>query len=267
MVVSSCRLLATVDLCRVAFVRRDVSRDHGGDRVANSAPELFSAFVESKGASDWLWRRLADSEASALIALGTVAEHGLLRLFARQLRKFSIRDSQQATIRSSAKEGDLKWPSRYAHGRRKLEHRQRAVVPPFWEIEGEVAGGNWRTWRLAVVPTRLELGPGAADIQAWRLGLFTVLRSSRIFGWKCIRCERSGSPAGANCSNPQRNCASSSHHKEEHRARTSHQAGHHQRRRTALAGAVPGSWAGNTQGRAAHRALPLAARDLSGIPV
>jgi hypothetical protein len=56
-------------------VRRDKSRDIGGDRVANSAPELFSAFVESKAATEWLWRRLVDSEASALIALGTVAEH------------------------------------------------------------------------------------------------------------------------------------------------------------------------------------------------
>jgi hypothetical protein len=151
-VVPSCRLLAPVDLCRVAFVRRDVSRDRGGDRVANSAPELFSAFVESRAASDWLWRRLVDSEASALIALGTVAEHGLLRLFARHLQKCSIRDSQDVTIRFSAKDGDLKWPSRYAHRLRKLEDRQRARVPPFWEIEGEVAGGAWRTWRLAVIP-------------------------------------------------------------------------------------------------------------------
>jgi hypothetical protein len=151
-VVPSCRLLAPVDLCRVAFVRRDVSRDVGGDAVANSAPELFSAFVESRAATGWLWRRLVDSEASALIALGTVAEHGTLRLFARHLRKVSIRDSQDATIRFSTKEGDLQWPSRYAHNRRKLKHRKQAIVPPFWEIEGEVAGGKWRTWRLAVVP-------------------------------------------------------------------------------------------------------------------
>lgn len=150
-VVPSCRLLALVDLCRVAFVRRDALRDIGGDKIANSAPELFSAFVESRAATEWLWRRLEESEASALIALGTVAEHGVLRLFARHLRKVSIRDSQEPTIRFSAKDDELRWPSRYAHNRRKLRHRMQAIVPPFWEIDGDVRGKR-RTWRIAVVP-------------------------------------------------------------------------------------------------------------------
>lgn len=151
-VIPSCRLLALVDLCRVAFVRREKLRDLGGDQVVKSAPELFSKFVESRHAAEWLWRRFVESEASAMIALGTVAEHGILRLFSRNLIKASIRDSQDGKICFPAKEGDFRWPSRYAHIRRKLKDRKLSPTPPFWEIKGEVALGVERTWRLAVVP-------------------------------------------------------------------------------------------------------------------
>jgi len=150
-VVRSCRLLATVDLCRVAFVRRDDRRDTGGDKIARSAPRLFSEFVESTQATDWLWRRVAGSQASALVALGTVAEHGVLRLFARHLQNARIRDSQDATIQFSAMSDNFRWPLRYAHNRRHLRDREHSTPPPYWEIDGEL-GGNSRRWRLAVVP-------------------------------------------------------------------------------------------------------------------
>ncbi len=150
-VIPSCRLLAPVDLCRVAFVRRNPPRDKGGDSVINLEPEVFSKYVESETASDWLWRRLLGSEASALIALGTVAEHGLLRLFRRHLGKLSIRDSHDTKICFSASDNDIRWPSRHAHGLRTLTIRKNAATPPFWNIEGEVAGLR-REWRLAVVP-------------------------------------------------------------------------------------------------------------------
>jgi hypothetical protein len=150
--IPSCRLLALADLCRVAYVRREDSKDFGGDLIARSAAELFSEFVESNTASMWLWRRIVESEASAMVALGTVAEHGILRLFSRHLQDFSIRDSQDETIRFLAREGNAGWLSQYAHGRRQLQDRSRATVPPFWEISGQVMGGVRRTWRLAVVP-------------------------------------------------------------------------------------------------------------------
>lgn len=151
-VIPSCRLLALVDLCRVAFVLRDAARDIGGDAVVNSAPELFTRYVESEPATSWLWRRIIESEASALVALGTIAEHGLLRLFARHLPNVSIRDSQNAVIRFDANAGDSQWPGRYAHQQRKLRHRQIAKVPPYWKIEGKMPDGSCRTWRVAVVP-------------------------------------------------------------------------------------------------------------------
>ena len=78
--------LALFDLCRVAFVRCGNPRDSGGDGVVNSAHELFSRYVEDSVPRNWLWRRLNESEAGTIVALGTVAEHGVLRLLAATSR-------------------------------------------------------------------------------------------------------------------------------------------------------------------------------------
>ncbi|MEJ7710699.1 MAG: hypothetical protein WKF84_12735 [Pyrinomonadaceae bacterium] len=85
-VIDSCRLVALFDLCRVAFVRRASGCDIGGDGVVNCAPELFTQYVESAKSNEWLWRRVIGSEANTILALGTVAEHGVLRLFAHNLQ-------------------------------------------------------------------------------------------------------------------------------------------------------------------------------------
>lgn len=148
-IVPSCSLVVVLDLCRVAFVRRSVERDEGGDGVVKCAPELFAHYIESRQASDWLWRRVLDTIAETVIALGTVAEHGVLRLFARNLQEVRICDSSDATIRFA--KTDLGWPLRYAHDKRKLKNRN-ADSPPYWMIKGRTSAGELRTWRVAVVP-------------------------------------------------------------------------------------------------------------------
>ena len=151
-VIPSCCLLGVVDLCRVAFVRRDFPCDHGGDKIARCAPELFTRYVESTAASNWLWRRILESRASTLVALGTIAEHGLLRLFNRHAKALSICDSQDSNIRFKTGSTDRRWPSQYARKGRKLKDRKEAQAPPYWNIVAQTSDDLPRSWRLTVVP-------------------------------------------------------------------------------------------------------------------
>lgn len=129
--VDDARHLILLDLCRVALVERGNPCDVGGDRVANCARGLSARYVESPVPRAWLWRRFSESEASAVIALGTVAEHGLLRLFATQLQSASIVDSVEPSI-AFAGSDDAAWPAKYAHRSRTLKVRseQETVFTP-----------------------------------------------------------------------------------------------------------------------------------------
>ncbi|MEK6287848.1 MAG: hypothetical protein AABO57_19180 [Acidobacteriota bacterium] len=151
-VIKTCRLIALFDLCRVAFVRRAPEHDKGGDGIANCAPELFTRYVESSKSNEWLWRRVIASEARTILALGTVAEHGVLRLFARNLQDAVIRDSVESTIIFERKGLDHRWPARYANRHRMLKTRKVMSPIPFWKIDGRTAAGFHRTWNVAVVP-------------------------------------------------------------------------------------------------------------------
>jgi hypothetical protein len=89
------RNLIVMDLCRGSFCFRSVDanglrRDIGGDRIAMGkhfvetgkkelaveARVLFSCYVDY--GADWTWQRMEGSR--DIIALGAIAEHGLLRL-------------------------------------------------------------------------------------------------------------------------------------------------------------------------------------------
>jgi hypothetical protein len=151
--VSDASHLILFDLCRVAFVRCGSPRDAGGDSVVRckSAHHLFSRYVESPVPRGWLWSRLVDSEASAVIALGTVAEHGLLRLFVAKLGEPRIVDSLDPSIKFVASDGDS-WPRNYAHSRRFIRVRSEQKSVPCWVVSGITAAGALRKWRVAVVP-------------------------------------------------------------------------------------------------------------------
>lgn len=144
--VRSCRLVALVDLCRVAFVRVSPLRDIGNDRIVRDNSKLFTTYIDSPIANQLLWRRIFMSQATTIVALGTIAEHGILRLFARNLRGVSICDSQNPTIRFFARDNDHRWPAQYAHILRKLHHRKEAPTPPYWDIRGNI---QWNLAKLA----------------------------------------------------------------------------------------------------------------------
>jgi hypothetical protein len=77
------------DLCRASFVERGAEQslhrrtDRSVDGVVCKAAAVYERYVESDDAADWLWSRITGSAASRIVALGRIAEHGLLRLFAR----------------------------------------------------------------------------------------------------------------------------------------------------------------------------------------
>jgi hypothetical protein len=86
------------DLCRASFVekgRRDgVSFDKSGDKVvvAKEARSIFEKYVECPTPASWLWGRLSGGFGRHILALGSIAEHGLLRLFARRGMELYIGD-------------------------------------------------------------------------------------------------------------------------------------------------------------------------------
>jgi hypothetical protein len=161
--------MALFDLCRVAFVRRALGSYEGGDQVAKCDPVLFTNYIERPTPNDWLWRRVIGSEASTILALGTIAEHGILRLFARNLRDVHISDSSDPTILFKDRRSDYRWLTRYASTNRTIRSRREASPPPFWQIEGRTAAGLQRAWRVAVVPHPGAWGSyGSYPIEALR---------------------------------------------------------------------------------------------------
>ena len=95
----SARQICVLDLCRASFVRRGLRNgqrknwDKPGDGIvkdsaAGPQPHIFQHYVDQN--SDWTWKRFMQSKASKIVALGTIAEHGVLRLFHEH--GFTIRD-------------------------------------------------------------------------------------------------------------------------------------------------------------------------------
>lgn len=79
-----------LDLCRVSFVEKEdangVRIDRSGDGVVTTqeARAVFETYVEAPTPSSWTWKRLSGRFGTRILALGSIAEHGLLRLFAKQ---------------------------------------------------------------------------------------------------------------------------------------------------------------------------------------
>jgi len=80
--------IALFDLCRASYVKRTFvngRETHKSDaKTVEERPEIFARYMEAETPEAWLWRRLAGGNAVRVLALGTVAEHGLLRLFQRR---------------------------------------------------------------------------------------------------------------------------------------------------------------------------------------
>lgn len=150
-ILGDCRRVAIFDLCRASFVRiTPEGKEKGNDFVVRDAPNLFNKYVEGSVPNDWLWRRISSSEATTIIALGTVAEHGLLRLLYRNMSDILVTDSVRPAIRFTYDRNNVKWSQQYANTERKLKDRKQLKC--HWKITGRLYSSQQRWWNVVVAP-------------------------------------------------------------------------------------------------------------------
>lgn len=149
--------ICIMDLCRASFVRRGLRTgrrtewDKPGDRIvkdsaAGPPPHVFQEYVDQN--NDWTWQRFVNSQASKIVALGTITEHGLLRLF--QAKGFTITEEghPDAVHLPACHTKSAEWVRRYAAQDRTLAYWIQHHS--WWKVEGEVSG-QLRTWRILPV--------------------------------------------------------------------------------------------------------------------
>ena len=146
-----------LDLCRSSFVRRGlrigrrVNWDKSGDPVvkastAGALPDIFQEYVDQN--KDWTWQRFMESKSSKIVALGTIAEHGLLRLF--QAEGFTITEEgfPDAVNRPAFPPNTAAWVHRYADQGKTLAYWLQHQS--WWNVNGDVNGVP-RTWKILPV--------------------------------------------------------------------------------------------------------------------
>jgi len=171
--------LILFDLCRASFYWRGTRPvpgtdpgdyyDRGGDKVACANPAAFRSYAECDEADGWNWRRVEECRGDRIVALGMLAEHGLLRLFQRH-GATAIHRRRHADSRWRFRQ-DEDWPkNRPAHtGFRISDWLGR---DDWWVIHQRE-----RTWRLLPVPhpayvfsPAAEYGPVRRTLELMRTG-------------------------------------------------------------------------------------------------
>ena len=127
------------------FTFRDTIKGQKDAAAAVRSRQLFTAYVESKQQRAWTLARLDESRARRILALGSIAEYGLLKL---------LWDSGIKTIHRMSTPGETwrpnpdysdRWVFQYACKGQTLE--QWLVREDWWVIKGRV-NGEEREWRL-----------------------------------------------------------------------------------------------------------------------
>jgi hypothetical protein len=149
--------VAVLDLARVSLVRRGGGA--GRDRSDNSKQcastdeaHVFASYAESAESMVWITRRLLDSPAHCIVALGLTAEHGLLRLFAAQ--GCDIRRSDWPNDAWISRHSP--WPLHYAGP--KVAH-WISGGGAWWRVECRVQKRRWGVLP-AYHPARANRDPG-----------------------------------------------------------------------------------------------------------
>jgi hypothetical protein len=145
--------LGFLDLCRASFARRIDHRFQGGDKVVRDSCDLYERYVEHPKAQAWTWERLTASNSERIVAMGSIAEHGLLRLFASRGCSVWIGDELQR-IRVSR---GGRWVTGYALNKCTLT--SWTLKGQWWSIAGAVENKP-RTWYVLPVlhPSRASGG-------------------------------------------------------------------------------------------------------------
>ncbi len=137
-----------MDLCRVSLVKRDTDDGKRRDENRNvfkEEPSVFEKYVENEQAAEWLWRRFVDGQAKCVLALGSTAEHGLLRLFIHH--KMTITQGKNSfCLKHFAQQGA--WATQYADPKRNLKYWLNDKT--WWTVRGQVNGVE-RIWYVLPV--------------------------------------------------------------------------------------------------------------------
>lgn len=132
--------IALFDLCRASFVQRTNGlkrKDDQGDPVVREHSQIFHDYTMMGQAAEWTWQRIVRSKAYRIVALGTIAEHGLLRLFASYGMEACVQCQPQIRFGLAQVTASVNWPRNYATGRKWiLSHWY--PTDSFWVIKGEV---------------------------------------------------------------------------------------------------------------------------------
>lgn len=149
--------LCYFNLCRGSFVTQCQVPGDGDDRYFDDLvalqpmnPQarrnywlLYDEYVQTN--ERWTWERLTASKSDTVMALGQVAEHGLLRLFRKKGASITCHESG-ATWNPPVLDDDLLWPSVSSEVARPLAYWIER--PGRW---WDVLGPEGRSWRLLPV--------------------------------------------------------------------------------------------------------------------
>lgn len=153
--------IALFDLCRASFVQRSEEshsgrrRDKWRDRIVQTGADIYNRYLTHDRAADWLWRRIADTESGFIVALGTIAEHGLLRFFRSRVEDLELQaygTAERCKLRSF--EGSA-WVKEYADPSYKLGYWIDHEA--WWTVTGRLQGEE-RSWRVLPVHHPSSLG-------------------------------------------------------------------------------------------------------------
>ena len=166
---------ALFDLCRASLV----PLDRRGGRLGREGALCWQRYVERPESRDWNQRRLEGSRARMVLALGTMAEHGLLRLLAEA--GYTIHDLASG-VEFTAGGASATWAKRLA--RRGLTLEQRLASPTCWCVGSR--GGEVR-WYVAPVHSPQSAGgrrrdPGYARTVRYLEALKPLVRGIRLAG-------------------------------------------------------------------------------------
>jgi len=158
--------VALFDLCRASFVRRG----HGYERRIDSSketetvcarPEIYSEYVEwvadpvdeELGPRAWTWARLRDSKTKCIVALGRVAEHGILRTLKWNLTNFKVHLKRNRNVSAELSLADSRWAGKYANKSVTISHWYQFECPEevdWWCVSGSINGED-RMWSVVAV--------------------------------------------------------------------------------------------------------------------
>jgi hypothetical protein len=139
------------DLCKGSFVERrfrnNRRHDKGGDGSVRKAASLYHAYVAHEASIAWLWNRITTGKASVIVALGSIAEHGMLKLFRSkecEIIENAGKRSFPGTALDAAGESGY-WVKRYAEDAFKMRY-WRDTPNAHWSIRHRT-----REWTLIPV--------------------------------------------------------------------------------------------------------------------